>query len=260
MASNKHGFDNENIIANYLNNKTFKDLNLNMKEFISWLFDFKISDNDIIYAGSVNKPIGERKNPKPDIWIKVNSIIKNISIKEGSGNSVHQEPFSEFCEFLTSIGVEDDILNNLKFYHYGDDTIDGTGENRYSTATLKNSYKNKIQLVNSKLNANPFLDKVLNRILFAGTLKNPIYVDVCYHGDINNGIWATRNEILDYLKNNMPNEMSGIMFSSLTYQPWTRDEHRTARHPERRMVMQVKWGSMAKDFIKITNRRNNGNK
>ncbi len=260
MASNKHGFGNEYSIINYLNNKKFKELNDNMKNFLSWLFDFKINYDNIIYSGKVEKPSGERKNPKPDIWIKVNSSVKFISVKEGSGNSVHQEPFIEFCEFLTKIGVENDILNNLKFYHYGDDTIDGTGENRYSSAILKISYKNKIQSVNSKLNQNPYLDKILNRILFAGTLKNPINVDVCYHGDINNGIWASRDEILNYLSTNIPNEISGIIFSHLTYQPWTRDEHRTAKHPERRLVMQVKWGSMLKDFIKITERRNNDNK
>jgi hypothetical protein len=64
--------------------------------------------------------------------------------------------------------------------------------------------------------------------------------------------------IVDYLIDNTNvSEMSGIRFSELTYQPWTRDQHRTAAHPERRYVMQVKWGSMTNCINNITRRRNN---
>ena len=37
MASNPHGTSNELEIANYLNGKRYKDLNLTMKEFIKYI-------------------------------------------------------------------------------------------------------------------------------------------------------------------------------------------------------------------------------
>lgn len=255
MSNNAHGFSNESNIVNYLNGKKIKDLNQNMKNFINWLFN-NVNENTSINSGLIQRPIGERKNPKPDIWIRINGITKNISIKEGSGNSVHQEPLLEFCEYLKNLDIPTNVINDLKLYHFGDDTLDGSGKIRFSTNEVKEKYKLKITQVNSSLNNDNILENILNRILFDGTLTNPIRVDVCYHGDYNNGIWASRNEILDYLKDNIPRNSSGIMLSKLTYQPWTRDKNRTAIHPERRFTMQVKWGSMYRDLLTIVSRRN----
>ena len=254
MSNNAHGFSNERSIVNYLNGKKIKDLNQNMRRFINWLFN-GVNENTSINSGLVQKPIGERKNPKPDIWIRINNITRNISIKEGLGNSVHQESLLGFCDFLKTLNISTDIINDLKLYHFGDDTLDGSGEVRLSLIEVKEKYKLKITKVNNTLNDNIILENILNRILFDGTLISPISADVCYHGDYNNGIWASKNEIMDYLKGNIPENMSGIMLSKLTYQPWTRNENGTAKHPERRFIMQVKWSSMYHDLRIIVSRR-----
>lgn len=260
MSSNRHGFSNEEHISSHLNNKKFGELNSHMQNFLSFLFNKNINNNEIVLSDLTQKIEG--KNAKPDIWIKIGNDIKNVSIKEGSGNSVHQEPFNDFCKFLENINISTEIINNLKLYHYGDDTIDGTGELRFSSTDIKNKYSSKIKLVNTELNSPQTLRKILNRILFAGVFVKPIYVDAVYHGSIENGFYATREEIIDYLISNTNlSEMTGIKFSQLTYQPWTRDQFRTAAHPERRYVMQVKWGSMTKCIKEIAKgRKKNGNK
>ncbi len=260
MASNPHGFKNEIIISKYLNGKKVCELNDNMQKFIYWLMEDDVSENDIVYSDKVQKPLGEKKNPKTDIWIRIKNRVKNISVKEGSGNSVHQEPMREFVEFLSKIDVDNDYIEKLKFYHYGDGTTDDTGEKRFSTSYIKIEYKDIINSVNNRLNEKKYLLKILDRILFVGTLKKPIQVDACYHGDVNKGLWASRLEILSFLTENIPSNMSGIMFSYLTYQPWTRDENRTAKHPDRRQVMQVKWGAIEKNLLEITKGRQNGKK
>ncbi len=256
MSSNRHGFSNEEHIANYLNNKNFENLNKNMQRFLSFVFKRQISSHETILSDLTQKIEG--KNPKPDIWIKIGSEIKFVSVKEGSGNSVHQEPFKDFCKFLEDINVTEETVNYLKLYHYGDDTLDGNGEIRLSTADIKIKYQSKIQFVNAELNSTKNLPKILDRVLFAGVFRNPIIVDAIYHGSVDNGVYANREEIIDYLIDNANvSEMSGIRFSELTYQPWTRDQFRTAAHPERRYVMQVKWGSMTNCINIITRRRNN---
>lgn len=256
MSSNRHGFSNEENIANYLNNQKFFNLNENMQNFLCFIFERQISANETILSDLTQKIEG--KNPKPDIWIKISNEIKLVSVKEGSGNSVHQEPFKDFCKFLEDINVSEETVNHLKLYHYGDDTLDGNGEARLSTSDIKTKYQSKILSVNTELNSPDTLIKILYRVLFAGVFKKPIIVDAVYHGSVDNGVYANREEIIDYLIDNANvSEMSGIRFSELTYQPWTRDQHRTAAHPERRYVMQVKWGSMTNCIRTIARRRNN---
>ena len=259
MSSNSHGFTNETCMSNYLNNKKFYELNSNLQNFISFIFNRQISDDEIISSDILKKIEG--KNPKPDIWIKIGNEIKYISIKEGSGNSVHQEPLNDFCNFLEQIKISNDNINNLKFYHYGDDTVKGDGKTRLSTAEIKSKYSDKISSVNKELNLPKNLIKILNRILFVGVFQKPIIVDAIYHGSIKDGVYANREEIINYLLTATDiTEMTGIQFSQLTYQPWTRDQFRTAAHPERRYVMQVKWGLMTKCINIISKgRRNNDN-
>lgn len=256
MSSNRHGFSNEENIANYLNNQKFFNLNENIQNFLCFIFERQILANETILSDLTQKIEG--KNPKPDIWIKIGNEIKLVSVKEGSGNSVHQEPFKDFCKFLEDINVSEETVNHLKLYHYGDDTLNGNGEARLSTSDIKTKYQSKILSVNTELNSPDTLIKILYRVLFAGVFKKPIIVDAVYHGSVDNGIYANREEIIDYLIDNANvSEMSGIRFSELTYQPWTRDQHRTAAHPERRYVMQVKWGSMTNCIRTIARRRNN---
>ncbi len=256
MSSNRHGFSNEEHISNYLNNQTFSNLNENMQDFLCFLFDRQISNHELIQSDLTQKIEG--KNPKPDIWIKIGTDVKFVSVKEGSGNSVHQEPFKTFYTFLENINISERTINYLKLYHYGDDTLDGNGEIRFSTTDIKLKYDSEIQSVNRELNSPDTLIEIIYRVLFAGVFRNPIVVDAVYHGSVDNGIYANREEIIDYLIDNANvSEMSGIRFSELTYQPWTRDQFRTAAHPERRHVMQVKWGSMTNCINIITRRRNN---
>ena len=260
MSSNSHGFTNEIYMSNYLNNKKFCELNSNFQNFISFVFNRHISSDEIISSDILKKI--ESKNPKPDIWIKIGNEIKYISIKEGSGNSVHQEPLNDFCDFLKQIKISNDNINNLRFYHYGDDTLEGNGKTRFSTAEKKSKYSDKIFSVNKELNLPKNLIKILNRILFVGVFQKPIIVDAIYHGSIEDGVYANREEIINYLITTTNiNEMTGIQFSQLTYQPWTRDQFRSVVHPERRYIMQVKWGSMT-NCIKLIakGRKNNGNK
>lgn len=258
MSNNCDGFKNEIDIVEYLNNKQFKDLNNNMQDFLSFAFNKQISNNEIIFSGKISKV--ECKNTKPDIWITIGNQTKNISIKKGSANSTHQEPFDDFCKFLESINISNNTINNLKLYHYGDDTLDGSGETRLEAKDAMLRYYNEILSANTELNTKENLIKILNRILFAGVFFNPIITDITYHGTVDYGVYASREEIIDYLIDNADiSKMSGIKFSVLTYQPWTRDVKRKAAHPERRFSMQVKWGSMTNCVKKIAGRRTNDN-
>lgn len=97
-----------------------------MKNFIAFLSQGHDYISYPIYARKTAKGI------KPDIIITINNFSKYVSIKKGSGNSVHQEPLSLFSQFLSNNHVSPEIINALKHFHYGDGTDNGTGRTRIS--------------------------------------------------------------------------------------------------------------------------------
>ena len=89
------GFDNENSIRRSIHNKRFYEINDNLrKNLLLKIHSPSINENDKIFC--------EKKGggAKPDILIRINHNKYFISIKTGSGNSVHQEKLDEFISFF----------------------------------------------------------------------------------------------------------------------------------------------------------------
>lgn len=243
MSSNVQGFKNEQDMINYLSEKMFCELNDNMKEFINFLFPFITKDNIIkIKKGETNQ--------KPDVIITVDEVSKKISLKMGNGNSVHQENIDLFTSFLTELDVPEMTIQELLLFHWGDNTTDGSGSSRITSKQWKNDNEDKLVEINKILNNNNKLKQIINRILFQGKSNNFNKVDCIYYGDINDGLWATDDEIIKYILNNQFNGKS-IHFGPLNYQVWNRCINRNPKTEKRRTVMQIKWPSLKKDLINI---------
>jgi hypothetical protein len=236
------GIINEKELREYINQYKYYDYNPNIKAFLSFAFGSKINPSLPFIA---EKKAGQ---VKPDLCISHNGIKKYISVKKGGGNSVHQEKIDVFFPFVEET-FGSTALNNLKKFHYGDGTLNDTGEIRYSAAECKKIYKIEISALNNIFNEWSNLNVFLNRFLFIGNVGT-LAVDIIYHGTIVSGLWATREEIIIYVKNNNFT-VNAVHFGPLTYQVWGRNENRTAIHPDRRYVMQVKWGSLENDLKSI---------
>lgn len=242
------GFLNEELLIKYINGFVFSDFNNNIQNFLNFTFNGHIDLTQPFFASKC-----KGGQVKPDLIIEHNSEIRYVSIKKGGGNSVHQEKVSVFFPFFEEICGQQ-ALDNLKLFHYGDDTLDDTGAIRYDADECQNKYQTEIEQVNNIINSNDLLPIFLDRFLFVGNVNSDLVVDVIYHGTIDDGIWASREEIYEYfLVNDFPNKT--IHFGSLTYQVWGRNNNYTAVNPDRRYVMQIKWGSIYSDFLQI--RRNN---
>lgn len=236
------GFINEEELRLYINSNNHESYNKNIQKFLRFVFGD---------AFSISKPFEAEKKAgqaKPDLCIKHNGKSKYISIKKGSGNSVHQEKIDIFFPYIENL-INTNALNNLKKFHYGDDTTNDTGKIRYSAAECKTRYTNEISSLNVALNKWSVLEDFLDRFLFIGNVGS-LSVDVVYHGTIDSGLWASKDEIKNYVKSHNFSA-NAVHFGPLTYQVWGRDEKRTAVHPDRRYVMQVKWGSITKDLETI---------
>lgn len=234
----------ENNFIKSLNNHNYNELNLNLQQFISFLFeDFQY--NKKIYC----KKLGTHE--KADISIQNGNIIKYISLKTGSQNSVHVEKISTFIEFLSSNGINQQIINNLLIYHYGDDTLNGTGSIRYSAEESKRKYRQRIEIFNASINYSKILTKIVERFLFKGTRISNKYVDAIYYGDINIGIWCSSQELLEYCTNHKSMYMKVPHFSIFTYQNWCRNISFSKKSESHRAYMQIKWFSILSDINKI---------
>ena len=239
-----NGLTNEKNIILMLNGKSLLDLNDNLKSFIIFLFK-DVNENDLIISGKIN---GKQK---ADIFIKINYNIKYISIKSGSENSIHSECIDSFIKFLQGLKVRENILNYLLLYHYGDDTLDGSGIKRYSAEECKLKYRDNIMIFNKYVSYNNILTKIIDRFLFLGTKNNKYAVDAIYYGNEHYGIWASREEILNYLINNKCFYMKSIHFSSLTFQNLGRNINKNKKSEFHRKYIQIKWFSIVSDMQKI---------
>ena len=242
------GIQNEKEIIKCLNNKRFCDLNNNLKKLIRFIYG-SIEDDSMVYAWKPNSFY------KTDIVIKVNTIEKNLSIKTGSENSVHIEKLSSFVDFLRGHHINEGVINDLKLYHYGDDTYDGTGIKRYSAEESKLRYTKEIFGVNKYVSYNNILKIIIDRFLFLGMNNSDDRVDYIYYGDSEYGIWASRKEIMYYLILNKCYHLKTIHFSALTYQNWCRNVNRNNKSEAHRDYIQIKWFSIVSDLQKIRNNK-----
>lgn len=250
IGDNSDGFQNEIQIEKALDFKIYDEVNANLKHFL----------NDIFYGYNLHgkriHAIRCRQNVKPDFYLHIDGIDKEVyvSIKKGSGNSIHQESLGRFIEFLKSEKIPSKIINDLLLYHYGDGTINNTGKIRYKAQDFSNMHPELVSSLNTCFSNKFFLKKVVMRFIFKGNIENAPIADYLYHGTVHNGVWASRNEIMNFIENNIVSSKA-LSFGVLTYQVWNRNLSFKHKMEQRREQIQIKWGKMEETLLEITSRR-----
>lgn len=236
------GFENENLMLEALNNKKFSELNDNLKEMVTEI-DKNISPNTILKA---HKKAGVNKT---DLIIEVNGLDYNISIKKGTGNSVHQEKVEEFIDFLgEKYFISEELANDIRFFIWGDGTLDGTGDvsDRLSATQLKNKYP----LIIRNLKKFFYIHKrdLIERFVIKGSKSNSS-PDFLYYGTPEKGIIVKSKHVLDWLADDENEKSSSpIPIGRLTFQAWNRNINGGDKSENKRGVIQLKWSSVGKDL------------
>jgi len=216
MASNHHGNSNEIEIAEYLNGKKFKDLNLTMKEFIKYVCltkNITFDDNTNITAEYV-----KNNKLKQDIYLTIEGIKIGVSLKMGSGNSCHQEKIEDFISFIrTSCNATEEICDLWRFFIWADGTCDGKGSTkkdsngkiicRFDAAGFKKNYPDKRNTLQQFLDANK--TALIERALFTGKYNSD--VNFVYHGTYKQGRWISKKEVIDFLVKQKPNPIELVL-------------------------------------------------
>lgn len=247
------GFENETQIMNALDNKKYCELNENLKTMVESISKIPIDDNEIINAykvGGVNKT---------DLIIEINNKSYNLSIKKGSGNSIHQEKVEDFISFLKEeYNISDDLKKDILCFIWGDGTLDGTGNvsDRLSANQFKNKYPKKIENIREFFHENK--RELINRFLIKG-LKSDSSPDYMYYGTSEEGIIVNANDALDWLADDVnENTRSPLPIGRLTFQAWNRNINGGNKSEKKRGVIQLKWASVGQDLKTIAECRKNG--
>ena len=162
---NSHGFTNESLMVEALNNTMPKELNSNLKRFIKDICtENKINfSNDMLIRASLEK----NNRLKQDFYINIEGRDFGISTKMGTGNSVHQEKIEEFIEWLdrcSLIEITDEIKDCLRFFIWGDGSLNGQAPivkdkdgniiGRFGASEFRKLYPDKKELLQGILGKN----------------------------------------------------------------------------------------------------------
>ena len=171
MGTNR-GFDQEREVINELNDKLFSDISRKYKHLMQNI-GFNIKNNTKI---SCQKKEGAHLEKKRDLVIKVESKSVNVSVKRGSGNSIHQENIHEFVTFLDDFSkLEKSEIDLIYEFHWCDGTTDGSG--KVEDRTRKANYRKQNQVRYSQYMT--VLSKYKEPIFYrawVGTINKPDYL------------------------------------------------------------------------------------
>lgn len=235
------GFENENkIISEFVNKMNYRDLNDNLKNVL-----LTINNNRMPKSFSSKKYGGKNK---ADLSITIDGKEYMISVKKGSGNSLHQEPIEDFIAFLAiDIEKNESVFNDLRYFIWGDGSLDGTApiNKRISATVIKKKYPLKIENIQNYFNKH--LMKLTNRFVIDGSVsKNK--ADFLLFGDITNCIVVEESKVIDFVNTTIKKPVS---IGVLTFQAWNRNLTGILNKEKRRGQIQLKWGTMESDLKKI---------
>lgn len=196
------GLDNELEIVTHLNEKKFSEINNNLKRFLKFLNNNReLNEDTVIYARKLSKSV------KTDIIITFNRTNYNISVKKGTGNSVHQETIDLFVDFINRHTNPSELIEDFRHF------INSFDSNR----TYFKKYPQKRRRIQQffDLNARPLL------IRFLKTGKFDVgHADYLYHGTLEKGKFETIDNVIDAMISESRRGSASLYVGHLTFQKW----------------------------------------
>lgn len=240
-----NGKNNEYEFVRYLNGKKVNELNPMFRALIDKIF-YNINETSLISCWM------NHLKQKSDIFIRIDEVMKGISIKKGAKNSVHVERISDFIHFLIENKVEKEIVEEYLKYHYADGTINGSGNKRLSIEEYKKFNQDKIDKINDVFNNTELVSKAIDRFVIKGT-NSEYCIDALIYGEVDDFLWITKEDIKKIILSKRCVYSTAIHFGSLTCQPKNRCLNYNSKYEKDRFCIQIKWYSLFDDIIKSMN-------
>ena len=112
-GDNAHGFKNEKNIVFDLEGKRYKDLNLNLKRFVSYIA--KCEGKNISNETKIDSRIETDNRKKQDLYVSIDEDEYAVSVKMGGGNSAHQEKCEDFIKYIVEkFGASKELCDDIR--------------------------------------------------------------------------------------------------------------------------------------------------
>jgi hypothetical protein len=247
------GIENENKIIEAINGKKLEDLDPNFQEPIKGMYKYH-KEGSMVEARKVSNRIG----CKTDIEIQMYNHYHNVSIKSGFGPAVHEEEFTSFYEFLKSLNISNETLETIKFYHYGDGTLDGSGKKTLRLDEFKEKYKDRIAKANKELANVEIAKAVIYRAVIKGRIEKNQEINYLYYGNEKEGIFVKRCDILEFAPQLNCYYDTAIHFGPLSYN----QKIHSRKVVDGKVVQysQLVWGNIKEGVLEIKRRSVEGAK
>ena len=246
-----YGYQNEYDFIRLFNNKYLHELDSNSQAFFKDLFEEELDDNEQI------KSWKNKMTQKTDIFIKYKNYIKNISLKCGKGNSVHQEAIQDFRRYLIKIGIPYKTIDKYMSYHYGyKKNIEGTNDYsiRLSADEYKELYQNEIDIFNNAINKTRIIVDMIDRFVVRG--KNSDYdIDALVCGTIDDYVWIKKYDLYDLILSKKELYFSSPHISCMTIGPKKRNINRDGNNSKERYIISIRWGFIREDIMASKNKK-----
>lgn len=247
MQSNISGSDNEFEFVKYLNGKKILELNPMFEELIYQLFPLE-------QPNSIIKSWRNHYNQKSDIFIKINGVMKGISIKKGMKNSIHVERISDFIHFLIENKIDRELVIEYLKYQYADGSTNGKGLKRLSVEEYKKNNQHNIDKINKAISNEKILKEAIERFVIKGN-NSDYSIDAIICGEVNDFVWATREDIKNIILSKKDIYSTGVHFGPLTCQPKNRCLNYNPKYEKDRFCVQLKWYNLFDDIIENMNNK-----
>lgn len=149
---------------------------------------------------------------------------------------------------MRSVGVSERILKTIVFFHYGDNTLTGTGKIRFTSQEMRRTMNKHFKLASKELSETKIMKKVIIRTIIKGRFNDNVEIDGIYHGTANDGFFLSQKLIYKILLSKKYVRYNGtINFKFLSYQPGCRNLSIIPGAEEKRQSSVIKWRSFLND-------------
>lgn len=247
MSVNKGLFKEDELML-HLHSHHVKELSSNLRSLLERLFGPLLEEEAI----ACEKPEG---SVKPDLTIHYKGQIRQLSIKSGRSDCVHQQIVKDFVLFLRGLGVSKRTQQTILLYHYGDGTMDGSAPERFSYERLRLLLAERIKQANDELNEkNQFIWAVVEKCVFDGFVENAPRADAIYHGDYKFGEAITRRQMQKYIMRKDWNFLNNLHIGPLLLRPCGRYIGKAVVNEKRRQRLECYWPHLKDDIDYIARR------
>ena len=231
-----------------IDGKRAEDLSHNLKHILREIFGL-FDGKEILKCGLVEKL------QKPDFYIEYKGIRKYISLKTGRAQIVGEGDLKAFLEYLRSWHLSVESQKTFLYYHFGDGTMDGSGEKRMEYFELVTKLNKRIILLNEELNRNKdFIKDVVHRLIFKGWGDYNLPADYIYFGDVNYGVVCSETQIFKHIDRRDWAFMDNPHIGPIQFRPHARYINSPIKKEKSRWKIDFWWANLSADLEYIAER------